>query len=269
MCVLGQVVLLFDIDGTLLSTKAGRTALEMAIADSTGIARPDCNVDFAGRTDRSIVRELFLRNSITWSESQFGLVRDRYLELFPDLMRQQGAVLLPGVRKLLESLQHIHGVTLNAMTGNFCESGWQKLKHFKLDLYFEHVFGGGEDLHRDDLAKRARDSILDPCGDDLNSESFGGQWTGNVEVTGCGTKGHGDGVERHESKKTVSDSTQFVVVGDTVADIRCAKAINARSIAVLTGGVDADELYAAKPDRIFVDLSDTQSVVKELLGSLG
>ena len=266
--ILTQVVLLFDIDGTLLTTKAGRTALERAIADSIGIASPDCDVDFSGRTDRSIVSELFARNDISWSESKFVAVRDRYLELFPSLITKHGAVLLPGVKELLSELRQLKTVSLVAMTGNFRESGWQKLRHFGLDCYFEQVYGGGLDHQRDDLAKRARDSILQQSNamwvPDRNKtgEHVSGKSASDVS----GKEASGDGGD--SARSNASDLMHFVVIGDTVADVRCAKAIGARSIAVLTGGVDADQLHIADPDRIFVDLSDTQAVVEELLRDL-
>ena len=266
--VLSQVVLLFDIDGTLLTTKAGRTALETAIADSTGIASPDCDVDFSGRTDRSIVSELFARNDIPWSEAGFVAVRDRYLELFPGLITEHGAVLLPGVRELLSELRKLKSVSLVAMTGNFRDSGWQKLRHFGIDCYFEQVYGGGLDHHRDDLARRARDSILQESStlrvSDQKEKDRRVSRKPASEASGKELSGYGGGSE----KTNVSELTHFVVIGDTVADIRCAKAIGARAIAVLTGGIDADQLHLADPDRIFVDLSDTEAVVEELLRDL-
>ena len=41
------------------------------------------------------------------------------------------------------------------------------------------------------------------------------------------------------------------MVGDTVNDIRCARAIGANVIAVATGGTTAAELEAAEPDVLF------------------
>ena len=54
-----MVVILFDIDGTLIQTGgAGGTAMMSAFSDLFGIAEP-IEVSFSGRTDRGIARDLF------------------------------------------------------------------------------------------------------------------------------------------------------------------------------------------------------------------
>jgi phosphoglycolate phosphatase-like HAD superfamily hydrolase len=52
-----------------------------------------------------------------------------------------------------------------------------------------------------------------------------------------------------------------VVVGDTPLDVACAAASGARSLAVATGGYDADALRAAGADMVFENLSDTDAVL--------
>ena len=52
-------VILFDIDGTLLSSShAGKAALEKAMVDLHGVPDSMAGISLAGRTDRSIVRDL-------------------------------------------------------------------------------------------------------------------------------------------------------------------------------------------------------------------
>ena len=48
-----------------------------------------------------------------------------------------------------------------------------------------------------------------------------------------------------------------VVIGDTPLDVACAAASGARSLAVATGGYDAEALRAAGADVVLEDLSDT------------
>ena len=49
------------------------------------------------------------------------------------------------------------------------------------------------------------------------------------------------------------------MVGDTPLDVACAAASGARSVAVATGGYDADALRAAGADVVFEDLADTRA----------
>ncbi|MBZ0275464.1 MAG: HAD hydrolase-like protein, partial [Anaerolineae bacterium] len=52
-----------------------------------------------------------------------------------------------------------------------------------------------------------------------------------------------------------------VVVGDTPADVACARAVGAVSIAVRTGFSSPESLNAARPDYLLDDLTDFFSVV--------
>ncbi len=59
--------------------------------------------------------------------------------------------------------------------------------------------------------------------------------------------------------------TSTIVIGDTPRDIFCARAGQAKVIAVETGGHSREELLKHDPDAVFADLSDTESVIAELL----
>ncbi|MGQ0614380.1 MAG: HAD family hydrolase [Planctomycetaceae bacterium] len=62
------------------------------------------------------------------------------------------------------------------------------------------------------------------------------------------------------------DGAPVVVVGDTVADVTCARHIGARVLAVLTGVHGEAELSAAGPDLIVNDLTATEALAAWLLG---
>ena len=47
---------------------------------------------------------------------------------------------------------------------------------------------------------------------------------------------------------------QVVVIGDTPFDIRCARAIGAKALAVATGGAKLEELKIRQPDWTIPDL---------------
>jgi phosphoglycolate phosphatase-like HAD superfamily hydrolase len=48
---------------------------------------------------------------------------------------------------------------------------------------------------------------------------------------------------------------EVLVIGDTPLDIRCARAIGAKALAVATGGASLEELRAHRPDWAVADLS--------------
>jgi phosphoglycolate phosphatase-like HAD superfamily hydrolase len=54
------------------------------------------------------------------------------------------------------------------------------------------------------------------------------------------------------------------VIGDTPLDVRCARAIGARAVAVATGWHSVDELAAAEPDLLLNDLSDAEPLLRRL-----
>ena len=63
------------------------------------------------------------------------------------------------------------------------------------------------------------------------------------------------------------DNTVFtadidVIVGDTPHDVRCARAIGANAVAVLTGWHGRAELAACNPDLLLDDLSDPERLLR-------
>ena len=57
---------------------------------------------------------------------------------------------------------------------------------------------------------------------------------------------------------------EILVVGDTPLDIRCARAIGAKAIAVTTGWHTRDELEASAPDLLLPDLQDAAILLAHL-----
>ena len=55
-------------------------------------------------------------------------------------------------------------------------------------------------------------------------------------------------------KRDLADD-EVLVIGDTPLDIRCARAIKAKVLAVATGGAELEELEAHRPDWAVKDLS--------------
>lgn len=61
------------------------------------------------------------------------------------------------------------------------------------------------------------------------------------------------------------DGAPVAVVGDTAADVACARHIGARALAVLTGAHEEAELAAAGPDLLVKDLTATRALADWLL----
>ena len=59
-----------------------------------------------------------------------------------------------------------------------------------------------------------------------------------------------------------ADPQRTTVIGDTPHDVRCARSISARAIAVATGGASMSELAAESPDLLVRDLSDGDAILE-------
>ncbi len=219
---------LFDIDGTLLSSGgAGKHAMYAAIASEFGVTKLDDGVAFAGRTDRAIAGDLFSRHGIENSADNWRRFVAAYLGHLPQCLADRQGRVLPGVATLLEQLNARDDVIIGLLTGNLRDGARTKLGYFGLFDYFR--FGGFGDTHldRNDVA---RDAVIE--------------------------------LEAHLERPL---STDFAwVIGDTPLDVRCARAISARVLAVATGFHSVAELAVEKPDLLLPDLSDTSPLLEML-----
>lgn len=215
---------LFDIDGTLLMTNGGgSSALRLAMKQVFELENPCLQIEFSGRTDRSILAELLRINGLSDTYPHQQRLRQRYVELFPDVLRNCGGWLLPGVPELLERLSREARIRSYVMTGNLVETAGHKLGHFGLQSYFRGIFGGEHDAHRNCLARRTAKTIRERYGDAALDD--------------------------------------LIVVGDTIADIECGHAIGAKVIAVCTGTDNRVKLEGASPLAVHDDLADTERLL--------
>lgn len=222
-----MLTLLFDIDGTLINTGgAGGTALIEAFREDFNIDNP-ANVPFSGRTDRGIGTNLFEQHGIDDSPENWQRLRDGYIARLPVHLPQRNGKVLEGVLRLLKGLQSREAVAVGLLTGNLQEGARIKLAYFGL---FEHFkFGGFGDEHRN------RDGV--------------------AEAALAAAKQHANGT---------FDPGRVWVIGDTPLDISCARAIDAKVLAVATGMHPARELAGLRPDLLLEDLSDTDLVLNAL-----
>ena len=221
-------VCLFDIDGTLIhSGGAGKSALEAALTSEFGIDGLSDAIDLRGRTDQAIVAELIRCHALHDCADTSRRLLEAYLGHLPAHLKQRGGCVLPGIVELLAELRQRSDVALGLLTGNIRAGARIKLGHFGL---FDHfAFGGFGDHHldRDDVAREALAEVK-------------ARFNGTV-------------------------AAEYIwVIGDTPLDIRCARAIGARAVAVVTGWHTREELEAHAPDLLFADLRDSAIFLRQL-----
>ncbi|MFO0904915.1 MAG: HAD hydrolase-like protein [Pirellulales bacterium] len=221
-------ILLFDIDGTLLSTGgAGMAALKAAMREEFGVADPQ-EVPVSGRTDRGIARSLFQAHAMDDTEHHWERFRDAYLRHLAEQLPQRTGRVLPGVSTLLDRVAGRPEVQVGLLTGNVWEGARLKLEHYRLMSYF--AFGGFGDRHAD------RDAVAAEALEQGRRRTAG-----------------------------ASAELQVWVVGDTPMDVTCARHIGARSIAVATGSFSREVLETYEPDVLVDDLSDAERLADMML----
>jgi phosphoglycolate phosphatase-like HAD superfamily hydrolase len=215
-----MIVCLFDIDGTLIASGgAGKVALERGFAEEFGREHVIEKMSLSGRTDRAIVQDLLRLADLPVTEENTRRVQVAYLRHLPECLASLQGRVLPGIAELLRLLHPREDVLVGLLTGNIRAGAKVKLGHFGLYDYFQ--VGGFGDVHldRDDVAREAFADARRHLERDLDAQSI---W----------------------------------VVGDTPLDVRCARAIGAKVLAVATGWHDRAELEAHAPDLLLDDLSD-------------
>jgi len=216
-------LVLFDIDGTLIRTGgAGMKAFAKVFALEFNASDGFERLKFAGRTDLSLLREFFSFHGIPATPENFQRFFDRYVFWLDHILRESEARVCPGVREFIDGLQALAPPPLlGLLTGNIRLGAEIKLRH--LHLWEPFAIGAFADDHEE----RAQIAAI-------------------ARQRGCALLGEG-----------LRDD-QVLVVGDTPMDIRCARAIGAKVLAVATGGSTLEELKAHQPDWLVTDLLELQ-----------
>ncbi len=205
-------LVLFDIDGTLIRTGgAGVKAFERTFATEFNVPDVTQHLNFAGRTDPSLVRECFGYLEIDASPGNFRRFFEAYVFWLHDILSHSQGAACAGVREFIASLESLpQPPLLGLLTGNIRLGAEIKLRHYDLWDHFQSGAFGDDHEDRNQLALLARQR-----GSLLLRENLSGH--------------------------------QILVIGDTPLDIACANAIDAKILAVATGGCSLEELRAHRP----------------------
>ena len=212
------LLVLWDIDGTLLQRASAEhaAALLRALREVHGDEHEfeSIGVAAAGRTDGAIARDLLAAVGVTGAavdrevEAVARACCAAYEELCPPDLSDRVA---PGIPELLGEVAARAEFVSSLVTGNFEPVARLKLERARIGHHFELAHGGfGSDAElRDELPPIAR--------------------------ARAGAHVGGDPWPRERT----------IVVGDTPADIACARADGLRVIAVSTGPFTVEQLSGA------------------------
>ncbi len=223
-----KTLILWDIDGTLLhSGGAGMRALTAALRSVHGIEGSLAGVDFAGRTDPWIVRQVLRKFGLPASPEAISRYLDGYLTVLPAQMAAAGARVLPGAKRLLDEAAARPDVAQALLTGNVRRGAETKLGYHGLWHYFPVGAFADDSEIRDELGPHALRRAREHWG---------------VEFA----------------------AARVWIVGDTPHDIACARAIGARVLAVASGASPVAELARHGPDALMENLEDADAFWRHL-----
>ncbi len=221
-------VIFWDIDGTLLSTGgAGRFAWAEATEEVCGRPLDPAAFTTAGLTDVEIAADIWGRLGDAGDHGQIDRLIRRYEALLPERLPWKEGMVLPGVREILEDLGQRPGVASLLLTGNTEAGGRAKLRYYGLDEYF--TVGAFADGTTDRVAIARK-------GWALASQALG----------------------------SALEPDRAFVVGDTPHDIRCARAIGVRAVAVATGAYTTVQLGAHEPWWVIDQLPSSEKFAERL-----
>lgn len=222
-----SVLVLFDIDGTLLDLHgAGRLAIARSLEHCFGWKTDLKSIRLAGATDHDLLHKISRDNGHTPTAEDERAFFERMPVELEAAMNVARLVLHPGVKPLLEKLSADPRCLLGLVTGNIESCAWFKLRLFDLHDHFVLGAFGHEHGDRNEIARLALGRALARTG-----REFG----------------------------------KIFLIGDTPNDVRAAKTIGAKAIAVATGSFTHAELVATGADVVLDDLGDLDAVLK-LLG---
>jgi phosphoglycolate phosphatase len=225
-----EILALFDLDGTLVRAgdEVHHAAFEHACRVVFGAEVTVRSFELGGAVDRGLYDTAAAGLGMDPARAaqrfaEWAAIVGRYYTRRVGGDDRVGWV-LPGVSEVLRKLRAT-GIAMAVATGSARAVGETKLAASGLADYFRAGAYGDEGPDRVSLLRRA------------------------VEDAGL----------RYGRRFLAANA---VVIGDTPADIKAAREIGARTIAVATGKYPADELDSLGPDATFADLTNADAVVR-------
>lgn len=221
------VVMLWDIDGTLLTTnRAGIPAFEDAVREVLGRSADLRSLPTAGLTDPAIARQILHSFGLAPDPVAEKAILDVYTRQLPERLSQGRGTVMPGVVEILELVSTLDNVVSALLTGNMRAGADAKLRWCGLSAYFSTGGFGDDSLNRAEIAAAALvrvDELAGPI-----------------------------------------DRERVYVIGDTPYDIACAHAVGAHAIGVATGTYLIDELAACGPWWVLPTLPEAHVFAEHL-----
>ena len=228
-------LVLFDIDGTLLSSEGlGRTAMRRALGSIFGSpGNPAYRYD--GKTDKQIVRDVMRLEG--HSDDHIDSRMDQLIEIYLEGLREGAKSgkfnVRPhkGVVELLDALEPREDIVLGLLTGNVEPGARIKLTAAGInpDRFRVNAFGSDHE-NRPELPAIAQRRANEKLGLDI----AGGR---------------------------------VVVIGDTPADIECGRSLGVKAIGVASGHYTVEQLEAHDAYAVFPSLEDTRKVLESIVNA--
>lgn len=139
----GKKILLFDIDGTLLSTGGiGKESFQLSFFKTYGISLEMKYGNFAGKTDHIIHSALVNEHKVNPKLREF---KKNYFKFLKDgLSKKLNPKPLPGILNFCNMIKPNKNFYLSLLTGNWRNGAYLKIKYFKLSHFFKNgIFGDG------------------------------------------------------------------------------------------------------------------------------
>lgn len=215
-----QAILLFDIDGTLLRVK--KTFMKELFGDLIRKLQISdetvAKTTFAGRTDRDIFSALTAGHPD--AERAYEELRAIYIERMKEHFSPDHTEVIEGADALL-SFASREGFTMGLCTGNYRETALLKVEA----AGFHHLF------------------------------TFGGFGCNHADRVHLPEEAHQEYLAISSGRTTPLPS-DYVVIGDTPNDVRCARYFGARVVTVSTGDYSDEQLKSCNPDLHVSNLRD-------------
>lgn len=225
-------LVLFDIDGTLITDGgAARDSYAHALEDVYGFRGDLRRYDFSGRTDPQITY-MVLRDSghsDAEIESRLPELWNAYLDRLSQRATPDRVRALPGINRLLETLDARTDMMLALLTGNIEAGARIKLAGPALNHYFPFGAFGSDSPNREELP---------PIAVERASQIDGHRFRGR----------------------------EVVIIGDSIHDVRCGAPHDATTIAIASGKTPAERLRAENPHHFFESAEEYDGLMEAIVG---